>query len=160
MIDLSVVELARGLREPLYSVRQQVEERGSVGGIEARPVRDETGRIEKVRVSEQVASRLDLTVPKAETRPNPEPEPTPEPEPVEAVEAESPATVATESVKSLQTVPTVERVPVESHDSRPNPERKGNPLGWIAFGALAATALMSEPIRREMIRYFREHPRP
>lgn len=153
MIDLSVVELARGLREPLYSVRQQVEERGSVGGIEARPVRDETGRIEKVQVSEQVASRLDLTVPKAKSRPNPEPEPTP-------VEVESPATVATESVKSLQTVPTVEHVPVESQDSRPNPKQQGNPLGWIAFGALAATALMSEPIRREMIRYFRDHPRP
>lgn len=162
MIDLSVVELARGLREPIFSVRQQIEERGSVGGIETHPVRDETGRIEKVQVSEQVATRLDLTVPKAKDRPNPEPEANrePEPETTEVQELpelpESRPVVATESVESLETV---QSVPAKSQESRRNPGQTGNPIGWIAFGALAATAFMSESVRNEMVRYFRDYPR-
>ena len=60
MVRLTVRELAGVLHQPLFQVRRQLQERGQVSGISAEThgIRDETGRLSGVRLSDTEAERL------------------------------------------------------------------------------------------------------
>ena len=181
MIELSVADLAKKVREPTCSVRQQVREKGAINGVPVTAV-DDAGRT-KVQMSDEAASRLNLAQPKLEqvTRepdPLPEPEPIekpePEPEPVEQskpkpveqsrpkpveqsrpkpVEQSTPVPVETKQATIYEPKPTPKPEPKPKR-TRQNPSSGGD---VFFFGLCAVAALSFEPVRREARDYFMHH---
>ena len=156
MIELSIADLAKKVRDPVFSVRQQAREKGTVMGVPVK-VFDDAGRT-KVQVSDEAASRLNLAQPKLEERPNPEPveqsrlnppeqsksEPTQTPDPVEVeVEVEQQPVVYREKQK-----------PSKSEQTRENSTVGG---GGFLFALGAMAVLSIEPVRREVRKYFTDH---